>query len=68
MLTDEGFAALAAAAPDHVESVRAHLFDPLTPEQLEQLRDISRTLLEHLSAIGVACATAAVEQSTDAAR
>src|SRR3712207_3156167 len=31
VLTDEGFAALAAAAPIHVESVRVHLFDQLSP-------------------------------------
>src|SRR3954447_8538185 len=48
VLTDEGFAALEAAAPFHVESVRHHLFDVLSPEQLEQLRAISDTLLEHL--------------------
>jgi DNA-binding MarR family transcriptional regulator len=48
VLTDEGFAALAAAAPDHVESVRTHLFDQLSPEQRVQLRDICDTLLDHL--------------------
>jgi DNA-binding MarR family transcriptional regulator len=48
VLTDEGFAALEAAAPFHVESVRQHLFDVLSPEQLVQLREISDTLLEHL--------------------
>lgn len=39
-LTDEGFAALVAAAPTHVEGVRTHLFDRLTPEQVDQLHDI----------------------------
>ena len=34
VLTDEGFAALEAAAPLHVESVRRHLFDLLSPRQL----------------------------------
>jgi DNA-binding MarR family transcriptional regulator len=48
VLTDEGFAALEAAAPHHVESVRQHLFDQLTAEQLEQLRAINLRLLEHL--------------------
>jgi DNA-binding MarR family transcriptional regulator len=47
-LTDEGFAALAAAAPGHVEGVRQHVFDPLTPQQVRQLRDISSTMLEAL--------------------
>ena len=40
LLTDEGFAVLVAAAPNHVEAVRQALFDPLTPEQVEQLRAI----------------------------
>jgi len=44
-LTDEGFAALAAAAPGHAEGVRRHLFDRLTPEQVEQLRRISESVL-----------------------
>ena len=48
VLTDEGFAALEAAAPGHVESVRRHLFDQLSPAQLAALRDISDTLLGHL--------------------
>ena len=48
VLTDEGFAALEAAAPIHVESVRAHLFDQLTPEQLEAMREIGETLIRHL--------------------
>jgi DNA-binding MarR family transcriptional regulator len=44
-LTDEGFAALAAAAPGHVEQVRRSLIDQLTPEQIEQLREISEKIL-----------------------
>src|SRR5258708_8806837 len=47
-LTDEGFAALAAAAPGHVEQVRRSLIDQLTPEQIEHLREIS----ELISAVG----------------
>jgi DNA-binding MarR family transcriptional regulator len=46
ILTDEGFAALAAAAPGHVETVRQHLFDRLTPDQVGQLRVICERLLE----------------------
>lgn len=46
VLTDKGFAALAAAAPGHVEAVRQFLFDKLTPEQVIQLRQISERLLE----------------------
>lgn len=48
VLTDAGFAALENAAPDHVESVRTHLFDQLSPEQQVQLREISDVLLDHL--------------------
>ncbi|MDH2428044.1 MarR family transcriptional regulator [Sphaerisporangium sp. TRM90804] len=44
-LTDEGFAALAAAAPGHVEQVRRVLFDRLTPEQAGQVREIFRAIL-----------------------
>lgn len=44
-LTDEGFAALAAAAPGHVEAVRRLLVDKLTPEQVRQLREISEAVL-----------------------
>jgi DNA-binding MarR family transcriptional regulator len=48
VLTDEGFAALEAAAHVHVESVRTHLFDQLTPEQVRHMRDLGETLLVHL--------------------
>lgn len=44
-LTDAGFEALAAAAPGHVEAVRRMLFDPLRPEQVEQLRVISEAIV-----------------------
>ncbi|MGA9858336.1 MAG: MarR family transcriptional regulator [Solirubrobacteraceae bacterium] len=45
MLTDQGFAALSAAAPGHVEQVRRVLFDALSPEQLGQLDKISAAIL-----------------------
>jgi DNA-binding MarR family transcriptional regulator len=48
VLTDNGFAALAAAAPIHVESVRTHLFDQLSPDQVAAMRDVGETLLRHL--------------------
>ncbi|MFB9541936.1 MarR family winged helix-turn-helix transcriptional regulator [Micromonospora sagamiensis] len=48
VLTDAGFAALAAAAPGHVEGVRRHLFDALSPAQVDQLRRISESLVDHL--------------------
>jgi DNA-binding MarR family transcriptional regulator len=49
LLTDDGFAALEAAAPTHVEGVRRHLFDQLSPEQVEAMRDIGETLMRHLA-------------------
>jgi DNA-binding MarR family transcriptional regulator len=48
-LTDEGFAALAAAAPGHVDMVRAQLFDPLTQPQVRQFRTISEAVVAQLS-------------------
>ncbi|MFJ4847263.1 MarR family winged helix-turn-helix transcriptional regulator [Streptomyces sp. NPDC088733] len=48
VLTDEGFAALAAAAPGHVEAVRGAIFDRLSPEQTRQLGEICRTIAEGL--------------------
>ncbi len=44
-LTDEGFAALAAAAPGHVEEVRRTLLDPLDADQVRRLGEISRAIL-----------------------
>jgi len=47
-LTDEGWAAIVAAAPGHVANVRRHVIDVLSPEQLRQLEGIMATLLERL--------------------
>ena len=49
-LTDAGFAALAAAAPGHVQAVRKHVFDRLTAEQVCQLREIFSAVLAGLTA------------------
>jgi DNA-binding MarR family transcriptional regulator len=49
VLTDAGMEAVRAAAPAHVDSVRHHLFDQLTPAQIEQIGDISTSLLSHLA-------------------
>ncbi len=48
VLTDAGFRVLESAAPGHVEGVRTHLFDQLTPEQVKTLREISEAMLDHL--------------------
>ena len=50
VLTDAGFAALAAAAPGHVEGVRRHLFDPLDAAQVVRLGEISAALRRALEA------------------
>ena len=47
-LTDAGWDAVVAAAPGHVHTVRRHVLDPLTLEQLEQLRSIGDALLTRL--------------------
>lgn len=48
VLTDEGFAAVEAAAPGHVECVRRHLFDRLSAAQVGQLHEISQAVLRTL--------------------
>jgi DNA-binding MarR family transcriptional regulator len=48
VLTDAGFAALVKAAPGHVASVRKHLFDRLTREQVGQLAAICDAITEGL--------------------
>ena len=52
VLTDAGFAALAGAAPGHVDGVRSHLFDQLSPDEVAELGRISGKLLGHLTADG----------------
>jgi DNA-binding MarR family transcriptional regulator len=48
-LTDEGLAALEAAAPGHVGTVRHNLFDALSTEQVEQLETICTAMLDRLT-------------------
>jgi DNA-binding MarR family transcriptional regulator len=48
VLTDTGFAALEAAAPGHVDSVRSHLFDPLSAQQVKQLGEICGAITARL--------------------
>jgi DNA-binding MarR family transcriptional regulator len=47
-LTDEGFAKLAAAAPGHVDAVRAYVIDALDADQLRQLTAIGDVILHRL--------------------
>lgn len=44
-LTDAGFEKVVATAPGHVENVREHVIDALTPEQVAQLDTIMEALL-----------------------
>ncbi|GAA4052054.1 MarR family winged helix-turn-helix transcriptional regulator [Nonomuraea soli] len=50
VLSEGGWRAIQEAAPLHVASVRTHLIDLLTPEQIESLGDIAETVLGRLSA------------------
>ncbi|MEU8052889.1 MarR family winged helix-turn-helix transcriptional regulator [Micromonospora haikouensis] len=52
VLTDAGYAHLAAAAPGHVTLVRSLVFDALTPTQVTQLGEITAALLTRLAAPG----------------
>ena len=49
VLTADGRAAVEAAAPRHVESVRRYLFDLLSAEQVAALGDIARTVHERVA-------------------
>ncbi|MEU3310969.1 MarR family winged helix-turn-helix transcriptional regulator [Nocardiopsis sp. NPDC055551] len=49
VLTDQGREVLHRAGGPHVASMRENLLDLLTPEQRDQLLDISRTLLTRLA-------------------
>lgn len=51
-LTEAGWDAVVAAAPGHVTSVREHVLEPLTREQVEQLRGIADALLSGLDPDG----------------
>lgn len=51
-LTGVGWDAVLAAAPGHVDTVRRNVLDPLTREQVRQLRDIAEGLLTRLDPEG----------------
>lgn len=48
VLTDAGFVALEAAAPDHVRDVREVVIDHMGPERLAAVGDATYSMLEHL--------------------
>jgi len=51
VLTDGGMATIEKVAPNHVESVRRHFIDLLTPEQLDTLRKGYAEINGHLRQI-----------------
>ncbi|MEU8660624.1 MarR family winged helix-turn-helix transcriptional regulator [Actinoplanes philippinensis] len=55
VLTDAGWDAVVAAAPDHVREARRLVFDALTPEQVAQLAAIGRKLLTAAAPHLVSC-------------
>ena len=58
-MTPTGWRRLVDAAPGHVESVRAHLVDVLTPAQLQALG-------EAMTAVGAALTTGCAQAVADA--
>jgi DNA-binding MarR family transcriptional regulator len=56
-LTASGWAKVQEAAPGHVATVRQHVVDALTDEQVEQLADIGDAILARLDPSGTMAAT-----------
>jgi DNA-binding MarR family transcriptional regulator len=51
VLSDEGMATIVRAAPRHVESVRRHFIDRLTPAQLDGIRIAYQPIADYLRKI-----------------
>ena len=51
VMTEQGWAMIQAAAPDHVESVRAHLVDQLTPAEFAALGRACAKVVDHLQSL-----------------
>ena len=51
VLTGEGMATIERVAPDHVENVRRHFIDRLSPRQLEEIKDAFGPIVEYLRKI-----------------
>jgi DNA-binding MarR family transcriptional regulator len=64
-LTDEGFAALDAAAQEHVEQVRRMVFDQLSPEQVGQLAVIGAAIEAGAETVASSEAAAACHAAQD---
>jgi DNA-binding MarR family transcriptional regulator len=48
MLTERGWTTLVDAAPDHVDSVRTHLVDQLSPQEFADLGSACQKVAQHL--------------------
>ena len=55
-LTDQGWAVVRTAAPGHAATVREHVIDVLTPEQITQLTAIGDAILSRLDPSGTMAA------------
>ena len=62
MVTAQGMDAIRRAAPDHVASVRRHLIDLLSPEQIAALTELGETVIAHF---GEKCQNWAAQASAD---
>ena len=51
VLTKAGFEAIERVAPHHVEQVRRHYIDRLTPQQLEEIRSAFQPIVDYLRKI-----------------
>ena len=51
VLTSEGMAAIERTAPSHVENVRRHFVDRLTPQQLDEIRVAFQPIVDYLGKI-----------------
>ena len=51
VMTEQGWATIQAAAPDHVESVRAHLVDQLTAAEFAALGRACAKVVDHLQSV-----------------
>jgi len=66
ILTDEGMAALVAAAPNHVREARRLVFDSMTPAQVRQLQRICRQIVDAASPDTAELIDRAAESEADA--
>jgi len=65
VLTEKGWTLLVEAAPTHVEGVREHFVDQLTPEQFAGVGDALAVVAAHLQGMKPDCETAEAGALTD---